>query len=43
MRLLDLDVVSLTDMGRDDRLLEERLPFEGQAAIAGRDAGDGKP
>ena len=29
LRLLDLDIVTLEDQRRDERLLEERLPFEG--------------
>lgn len=30
MRLLDMEVVSLAESGREERLLEEPLPFEGE-------------
>lgn len=40
LRLLDLDVVTLEDRRKDDRLLEERLPFETEpAAPAGKGEG----
>ena len=32
LKLLDLDVVALTDRRRDEKLLEERLPFDGSDA-----------
>jgi cell division initiation protein len=44
LRLLNLDVVTLEDRRRDERLLEERLPFEGESAGSAEDDDDrGKP
>ncbi len=44
LRLLNLDVVTLEDQRRDERLLEERLPFEGEPAGSAEDDDDrGEP